>query len=126
MSVSALIGRIAIGFGAFILVMVLLLGTHAGLKSYGRYQARQDAHNQTIVHKRLVTVEEQKRQIRVIEAHGIAESQDIINATLTPLYLQHEAIQAMEMWAESDSNSVVYLPVGEGGLPLIKEVTPEE
>ena len=104
-------------------IILLLFGISFAAKSYGRYQARQDASNQVVVHRRLIQVEEQKRQIRVIEAHGIAEAQAIINATLTPLYLQHEAIQAQELWAGSDNKSVIYVPVAGSGIPLIRDTS---
>ncbi len=58
-------------------------------------------------------------EIRVEEAKGIAEAQKIINATLTPNYLQHEAIQAQLKMAESPNHSTVYIPVGSNGLPLV-------
>ena len=50
---------------------------------------------------------------------GIAEAQRIINATLTPNYLQHEAIQAQEEMAASPNHTTVYIPVGTNGLPLV-------
>lgn len=115
--------------GAILTIILLIPGCFAldaSTKSYGRYQARADAKNQIVLHSRLIQVEEQKRQIRVIEAEGIAEAQHIINATLTQQYLQHEAIQAMEMWAESGNNSAIYLPIEPGGMPLVKEVSPTE
>lgn len=38
--------------------------------------------------------ERQEAERKVIEAEGIAKAQEIINRTLTPAYLQHEAIKA--------------------------------
>jgi regulator of protease activity HflC (stomatin/prohibitin superfamily) len=58
-------------------------------------------------------------EIRVEEAKGIAEAQKIINATLTPNYLQHEAIQAQLSMAESPNHTTVYIPVGTNGIPLV-------
>ncbi len=58
-------------------------------------------------------------EIRIEEAKGIAEAQRIINATLTPNYLQHEAIQAQEHMAASPNHTTVYIPVGNNGLPLV-------
>jgi regulator of protease activity HflC (stomatin/prohibitin superfamily) len=58
-------------------------------------------------------------EIRIEEAKGIAEAQRIINATLTPNYLQHEAIQAQEEMAASPNHTTVYIPVGTNGLPLV-------
>lgn len=59
-------------------------------------------------------------EIRVEEAKGIAQAQQIINATLTPNYLQHEAINAQLKMAQSPNHTTVYIPVGNNGLPLIK------
>jgi hypothetical protein len=58
-------------------------------------------------------------EIRVEEAKGIAEAQRIINATLTPNYLQHEAINAQREMANSPNHTTVYIPVGANGLPLV-------
>ncbi|WP_394388351.1 SPFH domain-containing protein [Shewanella woodyi] len=59
-------------------------------------------------------------EIRIEEAKGIAEAQKIINATLTPNYLQHEAINAQRHMADSPNHTTVYIPVGTNGIPLIK------
>ena len=58
-------------------------------------------------------------EIRIEEAKGIAEAQKIINATLTPNYLQHEAIQAQRTMANAPNRTTVYIPVGPNGLPLV-------
>ena len=58
-------------------------------------------------------------EIRIEEAKGIAAAQKIINATLTPNYLQHEAIQAQRSMAGSPNHTTVYIPVGSNGLPLV-------
>lgn len=58
-------------------------------------------------------------EIRIEEAKGIAESQKIINTTLTPNYLQHEAIQAQREMANSPNHTTVYIPVGSNGMPIV-------
>ncbi len=58
-------------------------------------------------------------EIRIEEAKGVAESQKIINATLTKNYLQHEAIGAQLKMAESPNHTTVYIPVGTNGIPLV-------
>ncbi|MEN8181270.1 MAG: SPFH domain-containing protein [Myxococcota bacterium] len=58
-------------------------------------------------------------EIRVEEAKGIAEAQRIINETLTPNYLQHEAINAQLEMADAPNHTTVYIPVGTNGLPLV-------
>lgn len=64
---------------------------------------------------------EQEALIRVVEARGLAESQSIINSTLTPTYLQHEAIQAYRDLAGSPNTTFVILPTSATatGIPLI-------
>lgn len=59
-------------------------------------------------------------EIKVEEAKGIAEAQRIINSTLTPNYLQHEAIQAQLAMSSSPNHTTVYIPSGANGIPLVK------
>lgn len=70
-----------------------------------------------------IDIAKREAQVRVEEAKGIAEAQKIINTTLTPNYLQHEAIKAQEKMASSPNHTTVYIPSGTSGIPLIK-VTP--
>lgn len=69
-----------------------------------------------------IEIERKKKDIRIIEAQGIADAQKIINETLTPQYLQHEAIQAQMQMANSPNHTTVYIPSGANGIPLIKMV----
>ena len=110
-------------------VLGLIYGIFFGLKNLSRYQTRQDAQNELSVNEikikqqeQLIQVEKQKAEIRIVEAHGIAESQKIINATLTDKYLQHEAIRAQEKMAESPNHTTIYIPSGQNGIPLVKTV----
>jgi regulator of protease activity HflC (stomatin/prohibitin superfamily) len=64
--------------------------------------------------------EKKEAERRVIEAEGIAKSQEIINKTLTRAYLQHEAIQAQMKMAGSPNHTVVYIPSGDNGIPLVR------
>lgn len=70
--------------------------------------------------------ERQEADRRVIEAEGIAKSQEIINATLTNSYLQHEAIQAQVTMASSPNHTTVYIPVGTNGIPIVKTTGADE
>jgi type II secretory pathway pseudopilin PulG len=115
---------------AVVAVLVVLAGW--GIPAYARYQARQDAANQIQLNalriqqtQQLVQVESQKAQIKVTEARGIAEAQQIINATLTDKYLQHEAIQAQEKMADSPNHTTIYIPSGQNGIPLVRTVNDE-
>ena len=66
-------------------------------------------------------VAEREAEIKAIEAQGIAEAQKIINRTLTPLYLQHEAIQAYKQLAESSNSTFILMPTSPNGtgMPII-------
>ena len=50
---------------------------------------------------------------------------EIINATLTDKYLQHEAIQAQEKMADSPNHTTIYIPSGQNGIPLVRTVNDE-
>lgn len=52
------------------------------------------------------------------EARGIAKAMEIINGKLTPMYLQHEAIEAQKLMVGSPNHTTIYIPVGAGGVPL--------
>lgn len=111
---------------AAILIVVVLI---AGFKSFHRYQVRADANNRVQVTaiqirtaQQQVRVQQQLANVRVAEADGIRRSQDKINQTLTPLYVQHEAIQAQERIATSGkNNTVIYVPAGTNGTPVITQ-----
>lgn len=116
--------------GAIVAFLVIAFA----VPSYFRYQKLADERNQVQVNEiriaqqtQLIQVEKQKAEIRIVEAQGIAESQRIINATLTDKYLQHEAIQAQQRMADSPNHTTIYIPSGQNGIPLVKTVdeTPE-
>ena len=119
---------------AFIIVTaIIIIGSAVGIgfsyKWYNRYQIRQDAENEVQVNEikikqqeQLIQVEKQKAEIRIVEAGGIAKSQEIIATSLTNNYLQYLAIQAQEKMAESPNHTQIYIPTGSNGIPLIKTV----
>lgn len=136
---------------AVVLTIILFVAFCFGVsfinKSYGRYQDRQEAKNAIIVQEQarlqarlnadnqaqlneiqikqqeqLIQVEKQKAEIRVQEALGIAKAQEIINATLTDKYLQHEAIQAQEAMASSPNHTTIYIPSGQNGIPIVNTI----
>jgi prohibitin 1 len=76
--------------------------------------------------KFVLTKETQEAERKIIEAKGIAEAQSIINKTLTNQYLQHEAIKAQTMMANGQNHTVVYIPSGDNGIPLVRVVNQEE
>jgi hypothetical protein len=120
---------IVAGFLVLMVVAGLVLGAMFGLPAYGRAQALLGAQNNVQVSKieiantqQLVQVEQQKAQVRIQEAKGLAQAQKIIDSSLTPNYLQYMAIQAQEKMAGSPSHSEIYLPCGPNGIPLVKNV----
>jgi hypothetical protein len=121
--------------GSRVLLSLVLVGALAtglllwGVPVYNRYQVRADEANKILVNElriqqtqQLVQVEKQKAQIRIVDAEGIAKSQQIINATLTDRYLQHEAIQSQLQMANSPNHTTIYIPSGNNGIPLVKTV----
>lgn len=64
---------------------------------------------------------EKQAEIKIVEARGLAQAQRIINSTLSPNYLQHEAIQAYKSLAGSENTTFIIMPVGtkSTGLPII-------
>jgi len=61
---------------------------------------------------------------RVVEADGIARATQIIQQRLTPLYVQHEAIEAQKAMVGSPNHSVIYIPVGPMGVPIVSTLAP--
>jgi hypothetical protein len=118
--VAAVVAILAIVIGA-------IFGVGALAKEYTRYQHRQDAANQIdireeqiLVAEREIEVERNRAKVRVEEAQGIRRSQEIINATLTPAYLQWRAIEAqLEIAQSGENHTQVYVPTGPNGVPLV-------
>lgn len=69
-----------------------------------------------------VEIERKRMEQRVVEAEGIAKSMEIINQKLSGAYLQYVAVEAQKAMAGSPNHSVIYIPVGPMGLPLVGEV----
>ena len=108
-------------------IIIFIGGLIFGAPVFSRYQAIQDANNEVQLNEiinrqqeQLIQVEKQKAEIRVQEAKGIAESQKIIDSSLTENYLQYLAIKAQEKMADSPNHTEVYIPSGMNGIPLIK------
>lgn len=114
------------------LIVALFGGVLYGFKSFSRSQARKNAENQVLIsniqirnQKQRIVVAQQKAEIRRQKAIGIREAQDEIAKTLTPLYVQFEMTQVLLEIAKSGrNNSVVYIPSGDAGIPLIQPALP--
>jgi len=124
-------GFVVVMVGLFLLVG-LVFGLLFGVKAYSRYQKRADAHNDvSVTHIRIQQAQQQAQinhaqiaatqaeaEKRVAEAVGIRRAQDEIQATLTPLYVQHEAVQAQLAMAHSENHTMIWAPAGTNGTPL--------
>jgi len=61
--------------------------------------------------------------IGIAEAQGIADSQKIIRTTLDPIFLQFEALRAIEELSGSQNTTFMVMPFSEkGGSPLIMDI----
>lgn len=117
-------------FAALVLIIVLIFGLWIGIASISRNQARADARNSVKIsaieiqnQAQRIKVAQQKAEIRLQDAIGVREAQDEIAKTLTPLYVQFEMVDALKQIATSGSNnSVVYIPSGANGIPLVNNV----
>jgi len=133
------IGLILVSLALFIGLVVLIIW---GARAFGRSQDLADAHNNAEVarisaeneqhvnslriaaQEQKVKIAEQDAQIRKTNAIGIKAAQDEIAKTLTPLYVQFEMTEALKEIATSGkNNTVIYIPTGENGLPIVKSDT---
>lgn len=118
------------GLVAVALIIALIFGLWVGIKTVSRSQARADASNNVKIsaieirnQEQRVAIAKQKAEIRLQDAIGVREAQDEIAKTLTPLYVQFEMVDALRQIATSGSNnSVVYIPAGANGIPLVSNV----
>ena len=65
-----------------------------------------------------IGIERKERTKREVQAQGIANAMQIIRGQLSPMYIQHEAIEAQKAMVNSPNHTVVYIPVGPMGVPL--------
>ncbi|MFE5037102.1 hypothetical protein [Streptomyces sp. NPDC056683] len=133
--------RITLGVVAVVAFVAVIVGGVAGIKAFSRHQAMSDAKNNAQIalvkarnnvavteieiknQNQRIQVTEQQAQIRYQEAVGLRKAQDEVAQTLTPLYVQFEYAKALESIAKSGkNNSVVYIPTGNGGVPLVSGV----
>ena len=130
-SAATFVAIVAAGVVALALVLALIIGGYVVTKNIGRGQHRADARNQVSISSieiqnqaQRIQVAKQKAEIRLQDAIGVREAQDEIAKTLTPLYVQFEMVDALKAIAASGSNnSVVYIPAGANGIPLVSDVS---
>jgi hypothetical protein len=65
-----------------------------------------------------IEIERKERTKREVQAQGIANAMQIIRGQLSPMYIQHEAIEAQKAMVGSPNHTVVYIPVGPMGVPV--------
>lgn len=120
--------------GAVVAIFLLFVVLGPGCAEYNRYQKRQDAHNKVAVVKVEIQKAEEEAKVnraqvkateaeaekKVAESVGLKRAQVEINKSLTPLYVQHEYVQALENIAHSPSNTIEFIPVGQNGIPIVK------
>lgn len=66
-----------------------------------------------------VAITKKDAEKREAEAVGIASAMQTINGKLTPMYLQHEAIEAQKQMINSPNHTVIYIPSGHNGVPVV-------
>lgn len=66
-------------------------------------------------------IAEENALIQVINARGQQEAQEIIERTLTPLYLQFQAIEVQRELAQSPNAVFYFMPISKEGLPIVIE-----
>jgi hypothetical protein len=126
LGVAAIITLVAVVVAFFALI--------AAGKSFNRYQQRADANNRVKVSNieirnqaQRVQIAKQQAEIRLQNSIGVRKAQDEIAKTLTPLYVQFEMVEALKAIATSGSNnSIVYIPSGANGIPLVSTTSPNE
>jgi hypothetical protein len=111
------------------------VGILSGYKAWHRAQQRADANNRVRVTAINIRTAQQQAKVvaanddrvraladqRLIAARGIRNAQDEIQSTLTPLYVQFEAVQAQLAMAKSQNHTIIYVPAGTNGTPVITE-----
>jgi regulator of protease activity HflC (stomatin/prohibitin superfamily) len=78
-----------------------------------KLQAEQEAEKMNFV----LDKERKEKERKIIEAEGQKESQEIINQSLTPNYLNYLYIRNLQ-----DRQGTIYVPIGENGMPLFKNI----
>ncbi len=66
-----------------------------------------------------IEISKRDKEKRIIEAEGIAAATEIISQRLTSSYLQYEAIKSQRETLDSPNHTVIYIPVGPMGVPLV-------
>jgi len=85
--------------------------------------ARKMATTQLLEQKKTeIEIETAEKEKRIIQAEGVAKAMEIIQTKLTPMYIQHEAIEAQKAMVGSPNHTTIYIPVGAMGVPVVKTI----
>jgi len=100
-----------------IIEKVLLRNVKLPAKLQQAIESKLEAEQQSQQMEFVLQKEKQEAERKIIEANGLAESQAIIDKTLTEEYLTF-------LWIENldKHSSIIYVPVGNDGIPLFKTV----
>lgn len=82
-------------------------------------ESKIEAEQQALKYEYILAQEKQEAQRRIIEAEAKAESNRILNASLTNNILQEKGIEATLELANSPNSKVIIVGSGDNGLPLI-------
>ncbi len=116
-----------------LVVIVFVAGLLAGIPQYrvwskglaGQAQLREAEYSrQVLIEEARAEMEAAKllREAEVERAWGAAEAMEIIKKEIDDNYLIYLSIQAQKKMADSPNHTTVYIPVGEMGIPLIRDV----
>ncbi|MCK5080640.1 MAG: prohibitin family protein [Candidatus Moranbacteria bacterium] len=78
-----------------------------------KLQAEQEAQKMEFVLEK----ERKEKERKIIEAEGQRESQEIINQSLTPSYLNYLYIKNLQ-----EREGTIYVPIGDNGIPLFRGI----
>lgn len=138
---SEVVGSISAVIATIVILALIIFGGVAGCgayKGWHRGQLRADAENSVKITTIYIRRAQQQAKVvaaqdaiikaqadqRLIKARGIKNAQDEIQSTLTPLYVQFEAIEAQRAIASSGrNNTVIYVPAGTNGTPIITQAS---
>jgi regulator of protease activity HflC (stomatin/prohibitin superfamily) len=72
----------------------------------------------------VIQKEEKEADRKRVEAKGIADSQAIIQNTLSDAYLRYLWVESLKV-AANHNGTIIYVPTGNDGMPFFKEVSPK-
>lgn len=125
---DAVLGRIrAYANGSPFIVSSVVVGNVQYPEEVANAVSRKLAATQELQRKDTeIEIERKERTKREVQALGIANAMQIIRGQLSPMYIQHEAIEAQKQMVNSPNHTVVYIPVGPMGVPLTGTIATAE